>query len=70
MSGHAEWSVIGAVLIVVAIGLLAGARKLRHPSRPTRQRSATSRPGAVHTAATVRQRAGAPAVATFGDEGR
>jgi hypothetical protein len=29
MTGHAEWSVIGAVLIVVAIGLLAGARKLR-----------------------------------------
>ena len=31
MSGHAEWSVIGAILVVVAIGLLAGARKLRHP---------------------------------------
>lgn len=29
MTGHAEWSVIGAVLIVAAIGLLAGARKLR-----------------------------------------
>ena len=29
MSGHAEWSVIGGVLIVVAIGLLVGARKLR-----------------------------------------
>jgi hypothetical protein len=29
MSGHAEWSVIGVVLIVVAVGLLAGARKLR-----------------------------------------
>lgn len=29
MTGHAEWSVIGSVLIVVAIGLLAGARKLR-----------------------------------------
>jgi hypothetical protein len=31
MTGQAEWSVIGAVLIVVAIGLLAGARKLRDP---------------------------------------
>ena len=29
MSGHAEWTVIGALLIVIAIGLLAGARKLR-----------------------------------------
>ena len=29
MSGRAEWSVIGGVLIVVAIGLLVGARKLR-----------------------------------------
>jgi hypothetical protein len=29
MSGQAEWSVIGGVLIVVAIGLLVGARKLR-----------------------------------------
>jgi len=28
MSGHIEWTVIGAVLVVVAIGLLAGARKL------------------------------------------
>jgi hypothetical protein len=28
MTGHAEWSVIGGVLIVVAIGFLAGARKL------------------------------------------
>jgi hypothetical protein len=31
MTGHAEWSVIGAVLIVVAVGLLVGARKLRDP---------------------------------------
>lgn len=30
MTGHAEWSVIGAVLIVVALGLLAGARRSRH----------------------------------------
>ena len=30
MSGHAEWTVVGALLIVIAIGLLAGARKLRH----------------------------------------
>ena len=29
MSGHGEWTVIGVVLIVIAIGLLAGARKLR-----------------------------------------
>lgn len=29
MTGHAEWSVIGAVLIVVALGLLAGARRSR-----------------------------------------
>lgn len=29
MTGHAEWSVIGAVLIVLAIGLLAGARTPR-----------------------------------------
>lgn len=28
MTGHGEWTVIGAVLIVVAIGLLVGARKL------------------------------------------
>ena len=27
MSGHIEWTVIGAVVVVVAIGLLAGARK-------------------------------------------
>jgi hypothetical protein len=31
MTGHAEWSVIGAVLIVLAVGLLAGARKRRDP---------------------------------------
>lgn len=31
MTGHGEWSVIGGVLIVVAIGLLAGARKAHHP---------------------------------------
>ncbi len=29
MTGHGEWSVIGAVLIVIAVGLLAGARR-RH----------------------------------------
>ena len=29
MSGHIEWTVIGAILVVVAVGLLAGARKLR-----------------------------------------
>jgi hypothetical protein len=29
MSGHIEWTVIGAILIVVAIGLLAGARRTR-----------------------------------------
>jgi hypothetical protein len=29
MSGHIEWTVIGCILIVVALGLLAGARKLR-----------------------------------------
>jgi hypothetical protein len=29
MSGRAEWSVIGSVLIVLAIGLLLGARR-RH----------------------------------------
>jgi hypothetical protein len=28
MTGHGEWSVIGAVLVVIAIGLLAGSRKL------------------------------------------
>jgi hypothetical protein len=28
MSGHIEWTVIGAILVVVAIALLAGARKL------------------------------------------
>lgn len=28
MTGHVEWSVIGAVLIVIAVGLLAGARRL------------------------------------------
>lgn len=27
MTGHGEWSVIGAVLIVIAVGLLAGARR-------------------------------------------
>ena len=26
MSGHIEWTVIGAVLVVVAVGVLAGAR--------------------------------------------
>ena len=29
MSGHIEWTVIGAVLVAIALGLLAGARKLR-----------------------------------------
>ena len=29
MSGHIEWTVIGVILIVVAIGLLAGARRAR-----------------------------------------
>lgn len=29
MSGHGEWSVIGSVLIALAIGLLVGARRLR-----------------------------------------
>jgi hypothetical protein len=29
MSGRAEWSVIGSVLIVLAIGLLLGARRRR-----------------------------------------
>jgi hypothetical protein len=29
MSGHAEWSVIGAALVVIAVGLLAGAGR-RH----------------------------------------
>ena len=28
MSGHIEWTVIGTVLVVVAIALLVGARKL------------------------------------------
>ena len=28
MSGHIEWTVIGAILVAVAIGILAGARKL------------------------------------------
>ena len=28
MSGHIEWTVIGAILVVIAVGLLAGARKL------------------------------------------
>ena len=28
MSGHIEWTVIGAILVIVAIGLLRGARKL------------------------------------------
>ena len=27
MSGHFEWTVIGAVLVAVAVGLLVGARK-------------------------------------------
>jgi hypothetical protein len=27
MSGHIEWTVIGAILLVVAVALLAGARK-------------------------------------------
>ena len=27
MSGHIEWTVIGAVLVAVAVGLLVGARK-------------------------------------------
>jgi hypothetical protein len=29
MSGHIEWTVIGSILVVVAIGLLIGARRLR-----------------------------------------
>ncbi len=29
MSGHIEWTVSGAILVVFAIGLLAGARKPR-----------------------------------------
>jgi hypothetical protein len=29
MSGHIEWTVIGAVLVVFALALLAGARRLR-----------------------------------------
>ena len=29
MSGHIEWTVIGAVLVVVAGALLLGARRLR-----------------------------------------
>ena len=29
MSGHIEWTVIGAILVVLAIALLAGTRKLR-----------------------------------------
>ena len=29
MSGHIEWTVIGAVLVVFAVALLAGARRLR-----------------------------------------
>jgi hypothetical protein len=28
MSGHAEWTVIGAILVAIAIGLLIGARRL------------------------------------------
>ena len=28
MSGHIEWTVIGTILVVVAVGLLAGARKV------------------------------------------
>ena len=28
MSGHIEWTVIGAILLAVAIALVAGARKL------------------------------------------
>ena len=28
MSGHAEWTVIGAILVVIAIALLVGARRL------------------------------------------
>ena len=28
MSGHIEWTVIGAILVVLALALLAGARKL------------------------------------------
>ena len=28
MSGHIEWTVIGAILVAVAIGILAGARKV------------------------------------------
>jgi hypothetical protein len=28
MSGHIEWTVIGAILVVVAVGLLVGARRL------------------------------------------
>ena len=27
MSGHIEWTVIGTILVVVAIGLLVGARR-------------------------------------------
>ena len=27
MSGHIEWTVIGAILVAVAIGLLVGARR-------------------------------------------
>ena len=29
MSGHIEWTVIGAILVIVALALLAGARGLR-----------------------------------------
>ncbi len=29
MSGHIEWTVIGTILVVIALALLAGARKLR-----------------------------------------
>ncbi|MET0901764.1 MAG: hypothetical protein ABWZ52_00855 [Acidimicrobiales bacterium] len=29
MSGNIEWTVIGAILVAVAIGILAGARKLK-----------------------------------------
>lgn len=28
MSGHVEWTVIGAILVALAIGLLIGARRL------------------------------------------
>lgn len=27
MSGHVEWTVIGAILVVLALGLMAGARR-------------------------------------------